>query len=142
MKNGDMILILNNLPKLAEKKLPQKISYAITKNNMLLVKEYEVYAKELEKLNNEYDEYFIKDKDGNTELNDIGLPKIKDNMSKEYYGKVNELLSIDIDVDLYKIDEECFNYDDTVGKYDVLSLSEIMFLQSFLCKDDKDKSDE
>ena len=39
---------------------------------------------------------------------------------------------------LFTISEECFNYDDTIGKYDVLSPSEIMFLQSFLCKTEKE----
>ena len=52
--------------------------------------------------------------------------------------KVNDLLNIEFDIDLFTISEECFNYDDTIGKYDVLSPSEIMFLQSFLCKTEKE----
>ena len=47
-------------------------------------------------------------------------------------------LNIEFDIDLFTISEECFNYDDTIGKYDVLSPSEIMFLQSFLCKTEKE----
>ena len=51
---------------------------------------------------------------------------------------LNKAETTKFDIDLFTITEECFNYDDTIGKYDVLSPSEIMFLQSFLCKTEKE----
>ena len=71
-------------------------------------------------------------------LNTNGIPMVKSEVEKEYMQKVNDLLNIEFDIDLFTISEECFNYDDTIGKYDVLSPSEIMFLQSFLCKTEKE----
>ena len=84
----------------------------------------------------------VKNKKNKLKLNSNGIPMVKKEVEKEYLTKVNDLLNIEFEINLFKIDEECFNYDDTIGKYDVLSPSEIMFLQSFLCKDNKGKSDE
>ena len=134
MRNIELIIISNNLEKYKDKKLPQKISYAITKNNMLIMQEQKIYLEEFNKIIKEYDEYIIKDTDGQMKLNTNGIPMVKSEVEKEYMQKVNDLLNIEFDIDLFTISEECFNYDDTIGKYDVLSPSEIMFLQSFLCK--------
>lgn len=136
MKNAEIVMNLNNLSRLAEKRLPQRISYAMTKNNMILAKEYEVYSKELEKLNKEYDGHMIKNDKGEIELHPSGIPKVDTKVEKEYYGKINELLNIEIEVDLYKIDEECFNYDDTESRYDSLSFAEQMILRPLLVKMD------
>ena len=138
MRNIELIIISNNLEKYKDKKLPQKISYAITKNNMLIMQEQKIYIEEFNKIIKEYDEYIIKDTDGQMKLNTNGIPMVKEEVEKEYLTKVNDLLNIEFEINLFKIDEECFNYDDTVGKYDVLSPSEIMFLQSFLCKTEKE----
>ena len=138
MRNIELIIISNNLEKYKDKKLPQKISYAITKNNMLIMQEQKVYIEEFNKIIKEYDEYIIKDTDGQMKLNTNGIPMVKSEVEKEYMQKVNDLLNIEFDIDLFTISEKCFNYDDTIGKYDVLSPSEIMFLQSFLCKTEKE----
>ena len=138
MRNIELIIISNNLEKYKDKKLPQKISYAITKNNMLIMQEQKVYIEEFNKIIKEYDEYIIKDTDGQMKLNTNGIPMVKSEVEKEYMQKVNDLLNIEFYIDLFTISEECFNYDDTIGKYDVLSPSEIMFLQSFLCKTEKE----
>ena len=138
MRNIELIIISNNLEKYKDKKLPQKISYAITKNNMLIMQEQKIYIEEFNKIIKEYDEYIIKDTDGQMKLNTNGIPMVKSEVEKEYMQKVNDLLNIEFDIVLFTISEECFNYDDTIGKYDVLSPSEIMFLQSFLCKTEKE----
>ena len=141
LRNIDMVVIMNNIEKFKDIKLPQRISYAITKNNMLLIEEQKVYMEEFNKITKEFDDYLIKDDNGNLKLNSNGIPMVQKEVEKEYLTKVNDLLNIEFEINLFKIDEECFNYDDTVGKYDVLSPSEIMFLQSFLCKDNKGESD-
>ena len=138
LRNIDMVVIMNNIEKFKDKKLPQRISYAITKNNMLLIEEQKVYMEEFNKITKEYNDYLIKDADGQMKLNTNGIPMVKSEVEKEYMQKVNDLLNIEFDIDLFTISEECFNYDDTIGKYDVLSPSEIMFLQSFLCKTEKE----
>ena len=138
LRNIDMVVIMNNIEKFKDIKLPQRISYAITKNNMLLIEEQKVYMEEFNKITKEFDDYLIKDDNGNLKLNSNGIPMVQKEVEKEYLTKVNDLLNIEFEINLFKIDEGCFNYDDTVGKYDVLSPSEIMFLQSFLCKTEKE----
>lgn len=133
-KNIDLIGILNTLNKFQNSKLPQKISYAITKNSIIFSKEYECYEKELTKLKEQYDEYIVKDNNGKTEVNSSGVPKFNNaDMEKEFILKLNELLSIDIEVDVYTINENCFDYDDINNRYDILSPSDIMYLQRILC---------
>ena len=53
-KNFTIINMINTLNSFAEKKLPQKISYAITRNLMLLQKDYDCYSKSIEKLFEEH----------------------------------------------------------------------------------------
>ena len=132
--NRDIIAILNTLNQYQNSKLPQKISYAITKNTMVYSKEYECYEKELTKLKETYDEYIVKNDKGEIEIGNFGIPKFKDtSVEKEFITKLNELLSIEVEVNAYHINEECFNYDDTNNKYDSLSPSEMLYLQRVLC---------
>ena len=50
IKNLELIVIINILSSFNDKKLPQKISYAITRNYMILEKEYQYYDKEEQQL--------------------------------------------------------------------------------------------
>lgn len=137
IKNIELIATINVLSSCNNKKLPQKISYAITRNHMILEKEYQYYDKELKNIFSQYEKYFDKDNNGKNILNSNGIPKIKseykESNENEFLSKINELLNIEIDIDFYTIDEYCFNYDDGNGKYDVLSPIEIINLQRILC---------
>ena len=134
IKNTEVISMLNNLSKYKDTKLPQKISYAITKNNIILSKEYEYYESEINKIKELYSNHMFKDKNGETEMYSNGIPRLDDDtLEKEMIHRINELLLIENDIDMHIIDEDCFNYDDCNGKYDVLSPIEIMNLQRILC---------
>ena len=134
IKNAEVISMLNNLSKYKDTKLPQKISYAITKNNIILSKEYEYYESEINKIKELYSTHMFKDKNGEIEMYSNGIPRLDDDtLEKEMIHRINELLLIENDIDMHIIDEDCFNYDDCNGKYDVLSPIEIMNLQRILC---------
>ena len=134
LKNTEVISMLNNLSKYKDTKLPQKISYAITKNNIILSKEYEYYESEINKIKELYSTHMFKDKNGEIEMYSNGIPRLDDDtLEKEMIHRINELLLIENDIDMHIIDEDCFNYDDCNGKYDVLSPIEIMNLQRILC---------
>lgn len=134
IKNTEVISMLNNLSKYKDTKLPQKISYAITKNNIILSKEYEYYESEINKIKELYSTHMFKDKNGEIEMYSNGIPRLDDDtLEKEMIHRINELLLIENDIDMHIIDEDCFNYDDCNGKYDVLSPIEIMNLQRILC---------
>ena len=133
IKNTEVISMLNNLSKYKDTKLPQKISYAITKNNIILSKEYEYYESEINKIKELYSTHMFKDKNGEIEMYSNGIPRLDDDtLEKEMIHRINELLLIENDIDMHIIDEDCFNYDDCNGKYDVLSPIEIMNLQRIL----------
>ena len=55
IKNLELIVIINILSSFNDKKLPQKISYAITRNYMILEKEYQYYDKEIKKIFSQYE---------------------------------------------------------------------------------------
>lgn len=140
MKITNLVLvnIMNTLQDYSKKKLPQKISYAIMRNLMKISSEYEVYDKQLKKIFEDYSDYLIKDEKGNVKISQSGIPIVNDSVSGEYGEQISDLLSIEIDVDLYYINQEVFDYDDK-GSYDPMSAQDIMILQSILCKPESDE---
>lgn len=132
-----MVNVMNILDSYSNKKLPQKISFAITKSLLKIRKEYEAYEIELKKIFEEYSNDFILDDNGNQVTDNYGVPMVSEDKKEEYTHKINELLNIEIDMDFYQIDLDCFDYDDRNGVYDSLSVNEIATLQSMICKSDE-----
>lgn len=133
IKNREIIGLLNTLTSFGDKKLPQRISFAIMKNISALTKEYTIYEKAIKKLFEQYDSQMLKDEKGNIIYDSDGLPKlhVKDNGFRD---DVNDLLDIPVDVELYTIDENVFDYEDKDGRYDPMSPTQILVLQSILCE--------
>lgn len=133
MNNLTIISLLNILNNYSNKRLPQKISYAITKNIMAIEKEYNVYTEQLNKIINAYSDYIEKDSNGNVLTEKNGIPKICNESKKAHFTEeINDLLNIELDINLFTIDEEAFNYDDS-DKYACLTPIEIIQLQNILC---------
>lgn len=132
IKNYDLINIANILEHFSTLKLPQRISYAITKNSMIISRDYEVYETELKKIFSHYDKYILKDDSGNIKYDSKGIPLIKSEYSEEFNKCILELLNIEIKVEFYHISESLFEYDDS-EKYDALSAKDIITLQNILC---------
>lgn len=140
LTNVSIINILNILDYYSDKKLPQKISYAITRNIIMLSKNYECYTKSLDKLLYNYDNYIVKDENKNIMRNDNGIPIVDNQVKDDFNKEVSDLLNIEIDVELYCIPEDTFNYEDNDDRYDSLSATDIMNLRNVLC--DEERSDE
>ena len=129
-----LIDILNLINKHKRSKLPQKLCYVITKNYLSLNKEYEVYRETLKKVMDSFDSYFERDDNGNPVVNSNGVPVILDEeVAKEMDAQIVELLNTEIDIDIYTVDFDMFNYDDK-GIYDVLSMEDIIEVSSVLCE--------
>lgn len=139
LSNMTLVNMINTLAVYENKKLPQKISYAITKNQMNASKEYQVYNKQLEKLINAYSDYYSKDKDGNVKKNDNGIPlfeKEYENKAEEFAEQLSDLLNVELDLNFYYIKPEVFDYEGN-DKFDALSAKDILVLQSILCEPEK-----
>lgn len=132
IKNYTLISMMNTLQNYSSKKLPQKISYAITRNLMQFSKEYEVYDAQLNKIFETYSDRMVKDEEGNAKTNQNGIPMVGDEVSEEYMEQISDLLNIEIDLDIHYVDSEIFDYDDR-GIYDSMSAQDIMVLMSILC---------
>lgn len=133
LTNFSIVNIINTLEKFAEKKLPQKISYAIMRNLILLQKDYDCYTKSLNKLFNDYNEHMVRDKNNNVMNNDMGIPIVDNDVEKEFNEEISNLLNIEIELELYHISENVFDYEDNTNRYDPLSATDIMNLQAVLC---------
>ena len=140
VNNFSLIQIFNILNENSNKKFPQKISFAITKNLIQLNKDYEIYQKALEKIFSSYDNYMFKDENGNPKVNKQGIPLIDKNHQEDFDKELTELLQTEIDIELYTIEEDAFNYEDN-ERYDALSPQDIYNLQSILCKQKESKED-
>lgn len=138
MTNFTLVNMMNVLQSYSDKKLPQKISFAITRNLMKISKEYSVYDAQLKKLFESYSDHMVKDDDGNMQTYDSGIPIVDESIKAEFDEQISELLNIEIEVDMYYIDQDVFDYDDK-GIYDAMSAQDIMVLQSILCKQDNEE---
>ena len=133
LKNIELIDYVQTLSEFGEKQLPQKIAYAIMRNAAIVKKDIDIYYSSLEKIIDKYSEWIEKDDEGNQVILSSGIPKVDDEYMENYVNDINELVAIEIDVDLYHIPEELFNYDDS-GKYDVLSAADITRLKRVICE--------
>lgn len=123
VKNEKLVNSVGVLSKLNNMDLNIKVSYAIAKNINKIEKELEVYNKEKAKL---IDKYGEKDEEGKLKVDEAGNIKIIDeeNWNKEF----KELLEIENEIDIHKINEEdlfkCDNANITPGE---LRLVDYMF---------------
>lgn len=133
MKNIEIINAIKILENYLNAKLPQKISYAISRNYKYLADEYKVYQESVAKLIKSYDSYIEKDEKGKYKYHENGgFPLMQADKEGEFKEELAELLSIDVDVKTYKIDHEIFDYDDA-GRYQVLTVNDITALTNILC---------
>jgi len=133
LTNIEIVNIINILEQYSEKKLPQKISYAITKNILILKEDYLCYEKELNKIFDIYDADLQKDEEGKLIRSENGIPLLKKGSNNSFVKDVTELLNITVDINLYKINSELFDYIDSENRYDPLSPKDIIVLQDVLC---------
>jgi len=132
--NFNFVNTMNTLNSFGDKKLPQKISYAITKNLITLQKEYEVYVKMLNDLYTKYDADIIHDENGERIVDKQGIPELKKEAKEAFFNELTEFLNMEIDIDMYLIPDDVFNYDDMSGRYDAMSASDIIMLRNILCE--------
>lgn len=141
INNFDLIQILNILDSYSDKKLPQKITFAITKNLILLQDEAKSYQESLKKLLEKYDSYIIKDENGNNKMDKQGVPEIQESQQQNFNNELMELLQMTLEINLYQIEEDSFNYEDE-ERYDSLSAQDIIKLEQILCKQDKEPKED
>jgi len=140
--NIEILEITNFLTQFESKKLPQKISYAIMRNLTIYSTEQKLYQEALQKLLSKYDEYIVKDEEGNTKTLENGLPEIKEEKAEDFYGELNDLLLIEVEIKPYYIDKEVFDYDDSKNNYDLLSAKDLYLMMSILCEPEKEEKEE
>lgn len=142
MKINNTILVNydNVLGYFGKKKLPQKISYAITKDMIIISKELEAYRTSLQKIIDAYKDYQVKNESGEIENMPIGIPKVDKDHEVDYLSEVEDLLNIETDIELYYIEEEVFDYQDS-ERYDAMSAHDILTLQSVICKKDDEPTE-
>lgn len=136
--NEALIGLINMLQHYMDKKLPQKVSYAIMRNFTMLSKEYQFYSKQYQKLVDEFKDRIEKDESGDPKLDSNGFPVINDVKDrKDFCEPLDELLKIQVEVDRFTLDESDLNYEDS-DRYDVLSPSDLYRLKMLLCDTEKD----
>ena len=140
-KNIEVVNIVNFLNSISEKKLPQKISYAIMRNTSNFQKECNYYEQALKKILESYKDFFVKKSDDELVMTSIGVPLVDNKHMEEYTEEIQELLNIEVEIQIYKIDSKDFDYEDPNGKYDVLTVKELLQLTNLFCKEDKRNND-
>lgn len=132
LTNYELVQAVDKIKKYADKRFPQKIAYAIIKDTSALVSAYKDYMQQLNKLFDSYKEHTEHDENGNPKLNRNGIPVVDESVREQFFAEINELLNIQFEIEVYKIPEELFDYDDCGGRYDVMTPSDLEFLQLLL----------
>ena len=133
--NSELIRMINTLNSYSNTRLPQSISFAITRNIMILMKEYECYDEALKKVLLAHQDDVVKDAAGEIVLSRTGTPVMKDDASAETKSEVADLLNQSIDVNMHSISFDEFNYRDG-DRYDPLSPDDMLALKAVLCQND------
>lgn len=132
LKNKDILAYVNTLNDYCGKRLPQRISYAITRNAKILSAEIDYYNEALKNILDNYKEYYVKNGNGEPQIDSAsGLPVVDSEHANDFMQEIFELLEIEVEVTPYFISESLFDYDDE--KYDAMSAIDIMNLQNVLC---------
>ena len=133
--NFRILEILSILQKFEEKRFPQRISYGIIKNLQILNREYEIYLQGLDKIISNYSDYIQKDDSGKIIFNKNGLPIVAEEVKNDFYKEIDDLLSIQVEINPYFIPESTFDYENLNGRYDELSIKDTLLLMSILCSE-------
>lgn len=140
-KNKELIGIVRFLNNFNNKKLPQKIAYAIIKNNIIFSKEYSIYEEALKKIYSNYRDSFIVGKDNKPIITKEGIPIVADEVKEEFKNEIAELLQIEIEINPYTISESYFDYEDAKGIYDALTPMDSLMLINLICQKEENEGD-
>lgn len=130
--NLELINILSTLKQFEEKKFPQKLSFAILRVMTILKENYSIYGESVNRILKEYKNYFQYDDKGEIKQDPTGLPVVLEYKRESFKTEINELLSVDFEIEIPTVDSGIFDYEDS-DKYDSLSPKEMMILSAILC---------
>lgn len=99
LSNRKIVDSLSTLKIIAQKQLPVKVSYAISKNISKIESILNIYNKEKEKLLEKYGE---KDEEGQLKPNEYGQIVINKSCEKDWEKDINDLLEIENEIDIHK----------------------------------------
>lgn len=99
LSNRKIVDSLSTLKTIAQKQLPVKVSYAISKNISKIESILNIYNKEKEKLLEKYGE---KDEEGQLKSNEYGQIVINKSCEKDWEKDINDLLEIENEIDIHK----------------------------------------
>ncbi|MEN8079148.1 hypothetical protein ABFP60_19485 [Clostridioides difficile] len=100
LSNEKILNTINVLGNLNNAQLPIKVAYAVSKNINKIESELKAYNTEKAKL---IDKYSEKDEEGKVISNEQGHVTIKNEHIEDWNRDINELLSIENEIDIHKI---------------------------------------
>lgn len=100
LSNEKILNTVNTLGNLNNAQLPIKVAYAISKNINKIECELKAYNTEKAKL---IDKYAEKDEEGKLIQNELGHVNIKEEFKEDWNRDITELLSIENEIDIHKI---------------------------------------
>lgn len=126
--NREIIKIIDILSKYADMRLPQHINYAITRNIIAAQNQYYNYTDNLKEIFDKYNDDMIKDENGLVKIDKNGLPILKEEFYPQFKKDIDDLLSKEVDLNIYYLSIEDFNYSDN-EQYDLLTAKDILAIR-------------
>ena len=117
VKNKDIVVFLNGIGALKDKRFPVKVTYAINKN--------------IRAVSGAAEAYMLKDVEGKLVLDEHGEPKFHEGKKDEFVKELDELREIEVDINLnmltYSDIEKCDS-----DKYSTLTVRDMEALDIML----------
>ena len=110
------------LVEFANKKLPYKLAYAISKNLVKLQSEVEIIEASRKNI---IDTYSVKDENGESIVEDNHY-KIEDGKVEEFNAEIQNLMLTETEVDITTVPESVLDLDDS--RFDALTVAQIVAL--------------
>lgn len=120
------ILKLNAL---GAKKLPVKLSYAISKNSKLFLAEYETVTKERQKV---LERDCLRNDDGSPVITDNSYTYENEDTKRTAIDEVTELLQTETDIEVMKVPIAVLEKCDDLQKFDALTAEEVAAIDFML----------
>lgn len=124
LTNKQLINSAVTLWEISRKEWPVKVSYALSKNISKIEKELEVYNKEREKI---IEKYSVKDENNKTIIDEDNQIKIQDDYFENWSTDINDLQSIEVDIDIHK-----FKLDELINQDFKITPNEMMVIDCMI----------
>lgn len=138
LTNYKITQYITNLSPFMYMQLPTKLSFAVVKTYQNIKKDFDFFNEQHRKILINYAEL---DEDGKVKKKDDKVI-VKDGCGELLNKEFTDLMNIEVNVNIHPIKEDDLYYEDTSGRFSVLTPSQVITLSNLLCTNENTEEKE